>query len=93
MTKKRFVSGNQRRGIHPKKLFRTLSGKLVWRTPSDKHHGREYMRYYMRDYRKLRGYLAGRNRLDYNRYMRRKMREYREKKKRPWKFLETNEEN
>lgn len=77
MTKKRFVSGNQRRNIHPKKIGVSLKGKAILMTPSDKHGGREYMRYYMPEYRKQRGYLAGRKRTDYNRYMRRYMRRYR----------------
>lgn len=38
---------------------------------------RNYMRKYMREYREKHGYLAGRDREDYNKYMRGKMREYR----------------
>ena len=68
----------EQRCIHPRIEVVLSDGRVIKRTPSDKQGGREYSKYYMREYRKIRGYLAGRKREKYNAYMRRKMRDYRE---------------
>ncbi len=64
------------RGISPKKKVVLPDGTIRIITPNDKG---EYSKYYMREYRKIRGYLAGRSRKDYNEYMRVEMRKRRKK--------------